>query len=140
MADLALLLQFEQFADLVLGGELGVDAVQLEQVDGVDAEAAQAHLTLLAKILRITQHRPHVGARSQQSGLGRDDDSVVGMQRLADQLLGDVGAIRVGGVDEVDPEFDGATQHPQAFIAVLRRTPDPLAGQPHCAEAQPVDG
>ena len=63
VADLALLLQRGQLADLVLGGELVVDAVQLEQVDALDAEAAQAHLALLAQIGRKAERRPLVRAR-----------------------------------------------------------------------------
>jgi aryl-alcohol dehydrogenase-like predicted oxidoreductase len=57
----------------------------------------------------------------------------------ADQFLGDVRAVRVGGVDEVDTEFDGAAQHANAFVAVLGRTPDPFTGQAHRAESQAVD-
>ena len=72
VADLALLLQRHQFADLVFGRELGVDAVQLEQVDGVDAEAAQAHLALLAQVAGKPSRRPLVGTGAQQTGLRRD--------------------------------------------------------------------
>ena len=66
----------DEFADLVLGGELVVDAVELEQVDGFHAETAQAHLAFLAQIGRIAEHRPCVGPGAQQSGLRRDDDAV----------------------------------------------------------------
>ncbi len=61
------------------------------------------------------------------------------MQRLADDVLGYVGTVRVGGVDEVDAELDSAAQHPHGFAAVGGRAPDALAGQAHCAEAEPVD-
>ena len=50
------------------------------------------------------------------------------------------GAVGVRGVDEVHPEFDGAPQHPYAFVAVRGRAPDALAGQAHGAEAEAVDG
>ena len=69
MADLAFLLQRDEFADLVLGGELVVDAVELEQVDGFHAETAQAHLAFLAQIRRIAQNRPYVGPDAQESSL-----------------------------------------------------------------------
>ena len=99
----------DEFADLVLGGELVVDAVQLEQVDGVHAETAQAHLTLLPQVRRIAEHRPLVGPGAQQTGLGRDDEAVgIRVQRLADQSLGYVRAVGIRSVDEVDAEFDGA--------------------------------
>ena len=61
------------------------------------------------------------------------------MQRLADQFLGDVRAVGVGGVDEVDAELDGAAQHADAFVVVVRRAPDTLAGQAHGAESEAVD-
>ena len=39
-----------------------------------------------------------------------------------------------------DAEFDRAAQHADAFVAVVRRAPDALAGQAHGAESEPVDG
>ena len=67
---------------------------------------------LLAQVRRVAERRPDARALPGQPGLGRDDDVVgVGVQRLADQLLGDVRAVGVGGVDEGDAELDGAAQH-----------------------------
>ena len=51
VAHLALVAQLGQHAELVLGGNLGVDAVQLEEVDLLQAEPAEAHLALLAQVL-----------------------------------------------------------------------------------------
>ena len=57
------------------------------------------------------------------------------MQRLRDQLLADVRAVGVGGVDEVDAELDRAPQHgerssrsggsPQIPSPVMRIAPNP---------------
>ena len=80
------------------------------------------------------------GPVRSRPGLGRDDQAVVGMQRLADDLLGDVRAVGVGGVDEVDAEFDRAPQHADRFVAVGGRAPNALAGEAHGAEAEAVDG
>jgi len=140
VSDLALVLQGQQLAHLVGQRELVIDAVQLEQVDGVDAEPAQAHLAFLTQVTRITQRDPDVGAGAQQSRLGRDHQPVIRVQRLADDLLGYVGAVGIGGVDEVHPEFGGSPQDPDAFVAVGGRAPYPLTGQPHGAEPEPVDG
>ncbi len=79
VADLAFLLQLDQLTDLVFERELVVDAVQLKQVDGVDAEAAQAQLGFLAQIRREAQRNPDVRPGAQQSGFGGDDQPVVGM-------------------------------------------------------------
>ncbi len=102
---------------------------------------AQAHLAFLTQVWREAQHRPLIRPGAQQPGLGGDDQVVgVGVQRLADQLLGHVRPVRVGGVDEVDAHFDGAAQYADAFVVVGGRAPDALAGEAHCAESQAVDG
>ena len=44
-------------------GTFVVDAVQLEQVDALDTEPAQAHLGLLAQIGRKGKGRPYIRAR-----------------------------------------------------------------------------
>ena len=63
VADLALLLQRGELADLILERELVVDAVQLEQVDALDAEAAQAQFALLAQVAGKAERQPDVRAR-----------------------------------------------------------------------------
>ena len=60
-ADLALALQRGQLADLVVQRHLGVDAVQLQQVDALDAEVAQVQLHLLAQVLRPPDRHPPAG-------------------------------------------------------------------------------
>ena len=130
-----------QLADLVGHGVRRVDAVQLEQVDALEAEAAQAELDLLAQVRRLAERGPLARALAGQAGLGRDDHVVgVRVQRLAQQVLGDVGAVGVGGVEEGDPDLDGPTQHGDRLGVVARRTPDALAGQLHRAVAEAYDG
>ena len=41
---------------------------------------------------------------------------------------------------KVIAELDGPPQHAQRLVVVLRRTPDPLAGQLHGAVAEAYDG
>ncbi len=60
------------------------------------------------------------------------------MQRLCDQLLGDVRAIGVGGIKEVHSQLDGPLEHADGFGAVSGWSPDALAGQPHGAESHTV--
>ena len=69
-----------------------------------------------------------------------DEPVRIRVQRLADQFLGDVRAVGVRGVDEVDAELDEAAQHADAFVGVGRRAPDALARQAHRAESEAVDG
>ena len=77
MTHLALVAQLLQDPELLGGGDLGVDAVQLEEVDAVEAEAAQAHETLLAQVLGPAHRGPvgGVGADAGQPRLGADDEA-----------------------------------------------------------------
>ena len=61
------------------------------------------------------------------------------MQRRTDELLGDVRAVGLGGVDEVDAELDRAAQGRYGTRAVLRRAPGTRAGDLHGAVAEPGD-
>ena len=56
----------------------------------------------------IQDRRRHLVGGLEQDGVAqhRQDDEFRIRQRLGDQLLADVRAVRVGGVDEVDPELD----------------------------------
>ena len=46
------------------------------------------------------------------------DDPLVGVQRARDQLLADVRAVGVGGVDEVDTQLDRAPQQRDRAVLV----------------------
>ena len=72
MADLALLLELGELAELLLARHLRVDAVQLVEVDRVDPEAAQAQLALLAQVLGPADGRPFAGALAGVAALGGD--------------------------------------------------------------------
>src|SRR6266446_5441556 len=61
------------------------------------------------------------------------------MERLADQLLRDIGAVAVGRVNEIDADLGKPAQRRQSCAAVRRRTPDARAGETHCAVAETVD-
>ena len=141
VADLAFLLQRDEFADLVLGGELVIDAVQLEQVDGVHAEPAQTHLALLAQIGRVAEDRPLVGPGAQQTGFRRDDDAVgYGCS-----------ASRISSSDTYGP-YESAVSMKLTPSSTARRSTrmhsswsaggpqTPFTGQAHGAEAEAVDG
>src|SRR6185312_16532070 len=58
---------------------------------------------------------------------------------FANELLGKIGAVRIGGVDEVDAEIGQAAERLQSLRAISGRTPDSVADDAHCAEAETVD-
>jgi hypothetical protein len=102
------LAHLRQGADGVLQRHVGVGTVELIEVDALELEAPQAALALLAQVLGPAVGVPHVRAGPDQAALGGDRKVVgVGMQRLGDQVLAHLGAVGVGGVDQVDPEVDG---------------------------------
>ena len=61
------------------------------------------------------------------------------MEGFPDDLVGDVRAIEVAGVDMVDASFDGGAEHGKRFSAVLRRAENTGAGQLHGPVAHAVD-
>ena len=58
------------------------------------------------------------------------------MQRRADQLICDVGAIIIAGVDMVYALGDCCAQHGQRRVTIFRRSEHARAGQLHRTEAQ----
>src|SRR6478609_9631038 len=62
------------------------------------------------------------------------------MQRRADQLIGDAGAVILGGVDVIDAERHRAAQDGDGRCAVARRTEYPRTWQLHRAEANARHG
>ena len=127
--------------ELLVGRHLGVDAVQLEQVDALDAESPQAELALLAEVLRPTDGEPLPGSLTGESRLGGDDEVLgVGVERLEDQAFAHFGAIGVSRVDEVDAHVDGTAQHGEAGRPVGRLVPHARSADLHGAVAESVDG
>src|ERR1700694_1503165 len=119
--DLSFTDQVRQQTELLFLRDLRVDAMELEQVEPLDAQPAQAHLSLLTEVLGSAYRYPHIGTGAYQAGLGRDQQVLgVGVQCFADQLLAHVRSIGIGGVDEVDSQLDCPAQHADCLGAVLR--------------------
>jgi hypothetical protein len=116
---------------------------QVDEIESVHAQAVEVGF----------DKATHVGRGAVVEAIGADDgpdlggdDQVgrVGVQGLANQGVRThrtaVADVEVGGVDVVDPEFDGAPQHGTAGLRVAGGTAHTvLGGQPHGAEAKPVD-
>ena len=62
------------------------------------------------------------------------------MQGFADELVGDVRAVELGGIDVVDAKFDSAPQHRQRLVAVAWRPERTGPRQLDRAEANARDG
>jgi len=61
------------------------------------------------------------------------------MQRFMYELLGDVGAVRISCVDEIDAEPGKSLQGPDCLGPVRGRAPDAAAGYTHRSEAEAID-
>jgi hypothetical protein len=62
------------------------------------------------------------------------------VKRLAKQILGDERPVGIGGVEQVDAEFDRAAQHRSRRAAVARLAPHTGAGQLHRAVPESMHG
>ena len=107
------------------------------QIDALKPQAPEGGLHSAAQVLGPTVPVPARRARTHQSTFGADHQVLrVRMQRFGDQLLVDVRAIAVGGVEEVVPEFVGALQHLERIGAILGRAPDLRPADAHRPESE----
>ena len=100
----------------------------------------QRHLDALPEIRRTPDLVPLLRAGPDEAAL-RGHDEVVGVrvERFGDEVFGDERAVRVGRVDEVDAELDGAAEDAEGLVAVGGRPPDSFAGDAHGAVAHAMD-
>ena len=61
------------------------------------------------------------------------------MKRLADELVGDVRTVVLGGVDVVDAQLNCTSQHRDRLVVVTRWTEHSRPGELHGAEADAAD-
>jgi len=62
------------------------------------------------------------------------------MERLFDQLIGDMRAIEVAGVDMIDAGLDGLAQNGKRAVNVMGRSPHLRTGKLHGTIAHAVHG
>ena len=78
---------------------------------------------------------------AHRADLGHDHEVFgIGMKRLANELVGDVRAIVIVGVDVVDVQRDCLAKHGEGRAAILRRAKHARAGELHGAVAHTVHG
>ena len=115
----------------------GVDVAhqaQIDHLEPLEAEIAQVVVDGAGQIRRALRGEPGAVRVANRADLGDDHQIVrIGMQRLADDLVGDVRTVEVAGVDVVDPSLDGGAQHRDGCGAVARRAEDAGTGELHRA-------
>ena len=130
----------ESVAEALLDRHVGVDAVQVVEVEGLEAEPRQRLLALPADRLRpAVAHGAARGAVVLEPALRRDQD--VGRavaQRAADDRLVVAAPVQRRGVEVRDAELDGALQRALGDALVLR-IEEVAPGDAHAAEADGGD-
>ena len=127
---------------LLLGGDAQGAGDQVGERGGV-VDVGDGHLQLLGQVGDLLddlrEGALHVAGKGLQLGPVLDHVGQLLDPRHEVGLLGDVGPVGVGGVDEVHAELDGAAHDRPGGLAVGGLAPDARAGDPHGAEAEPVD-
>jgi hypothetical protein len=112
-----------------------VDAEHQAQVDdfeGVQAEVAEVVMHGVRQLLGREGRVPRSVLAASGTDLGDDYQTFgIGMQSLADQLIGDVGAIEVARVDVINAARHGLTQYGERAFAIVRRSEDAGSGELH---------
>ena len=127
MADQPLFLQLGE------GGELNLDRpfarrvnfahnAVIDHVQRLKAEVAQVVVNRALELLGRNGGVPRGVVAAHRADLGDDRQTRrIGMQRLADDLIDDVRAVKVAGVDVIDAACDRFAQHGDRFGAIFRR-------------------
>src|SRR6266516_7392702 len=114
--------------------------MQLRHNDSLQLQASETPLTSGPQMLGATSLLPPIGSRAQRSRLGGDDEVVrIWMKRLRDELFAHLGSVGVRRVDQCDAELHGPTHDGDRLVVIARLSPNPLARDPHGAEAEAVD-
>ncbi len=145
VADEALLLEFEEGGERCLeggvGGEDGRTEAEVDDGEGVEAEVAEVVVDGAGELLCGDGGEPGGVAAAAGADLGDEEEVFgIGVESFLDELVGDVRAVEVAGVDVVDAEADGLAKHGKGGGVIARRTPDVRAGELHGAVAEAVDG
>jgi hypothetical protein len=119
---------------------VALEQSQIDRGQLVDTESEQIGFDVTAQVGGLGEWEPGAGVVATPADLAYQGQVLrVRMQRLADELVGDVGAIELSGVDVVDAEVDGAAQHRKRLIAVPRRAEHTGTGQLHRPEPDTGD-
>ena len=95
---------------------------EVDDFERIEPETAEIVVHRALKLGRRHRRDPRCVGAAPGADLGDDDEIVgIGVERLADQLVGDIGAVIVAGVDVIDAARHRLAQHRDRARAVLRR-------------------
>ena len=123
MADQAFVQHFADGAELFVARHLGIDAMQLPQRDLFDTQLLQAFVDFAAADNRAGHWASRSSVRAVPARPWWRSRARIGMQRFADQLFRNIGAVGIRRVDEIDAQFRQALQGAQGFGPVCGLVP-----------------
>jgi len=85
MADQPFLLHLCDDAELLVARHLGIDAVELPELDALLLQPTQTHHHALAQVFRPADQLPAVRPAAREAAFGGDDHVLAGRQRLGGQ-------------------------------------------------------
>src|SRR6201996_9492438 len=115
--------------------------MELVHVDAIEAKPLETAFDGFGEMLWAGIVQPLKRSTALPSTLGGHDESGrVRVQGLGNQLFGNIRTIRVGGIDEVDAQFNGPAQSGKRLRLVFGGAPNPFPGDPHGSVTQAIDG
>jgi hypothetical protein len=130
----------ERRLDRALGRPVDVEhEAQIDDIERVDAEVAQIVMDRARKLGGRHRKVPRRVRAAPRADLGDDDEIVgIGMERFANELIGDVRAVVVARINMIDPARNRLAQHRDRAVAVLRRPEHAGSCELHRAIAEPL--
>ena len=131
MPNQSLLLQFGERRERLFKGLIGwsgqAPEAKIDHVERIKLEIAQVVVHSVNDFLARASVRPGAIAAAARAHLGHDHQIVwVRMERHLDELIGNVRAVKVAGIDVVHPGCDGLAQNRDRTGNVARWPPDQL--------------
>lgn len=116
-------------------------AAKIDHVQHIQTQIAEIVVDRLSQFPRREGRDPRSVLAAPGADLGDDDEVVgIGRERLADQPVGDVGAVEVAGINVIYSARDGLAQHRQRRVVILGCTEHAGPRELHCAVAEPLHG
>ena len=135
------ILQGAQLLGQATVGLVLVEQAQVDEIHPLAPQRAQVVLDAGPELGRRQGRVPSSDVVAAAADLGDELEGLrVRVQRLADQLVDDVGTVVLRGVDVVDAELDGAAQDGAGTFGIAWRSEHAGACELHRAEADAVDG
>lgn len=113
-------------------------AAQIDHIEDFDAEIAEVVVDCFGEFSSREGRKPRSILAASRTNFGSDQEVVgIRIQRLVNQLICDMRAIKIAGVDVIDAERNGFAQHGQCAVAILGRAEDARPCELHGAIAEP---